>query len=248
MIGIVSLALTLGGPFGLPICDPPPFWQLDSTGGWQGQGYDFNRFLPPAIAAEQRLTAVEQWYVNAYFREARESLLIRWEVPRREESLLPPPASVLRQTGQAEQPAGSVLWAVDQASQALPWKMLHVDVTDTDHLLLDLTNQDERVRLASVRRLGHLKLRCAVDALTATLSDDPSAVVREAAVRALTVIGAGSALSALQQAADSDPNREVRRTALFAVEILEAHGWPAAADSAMPRNQFHIWFGTGFFN
>jgi hypothetical protein len=251
---IVWLALPLGGPFGLPMCcDPPPFWQLESTGGWPGQGYDFNQFLPPAIAADYRLTVYEQCCVNEISRDTRLGQQLRWEMRPQVDRILPPPPlilppplSVLQPTGQER--SGSLLLS-DEASPRVPgWKMLHVDVTETDHLLLDLTNQDERVRLASVRRLGHLKLLCAVDALTATLSDDPSGIVREAAVRALTVIGAGSALSALQQAADSDPNREVRRTALFAVEILEAHGWPALSAPAKAAEDEFRWYRGGFFN
>ncbi|MBL8793742.1 MAG: HEAT repeat domain-containing protein [Planctomycetia bacterium] len=249
MYWIAALALTLGGPFGFPMWEwnPSLFIGLTSSGGWTGQAYDFHQFLPPAINAQHRLSPGEQWYVSIFFRDTRGSWELRREIPRREVSALPPPLSVLRPTGQQER-TGSLLLSDEAAPRVPGWKMLHVDVAEGDHLLLDLAAADERVRLASVRRLGQLKLRCAVGALTATLRDDPSGVVREAAVRALTVIGDTGALFALQEAADADPDAQVRRTALFAVEVLEAHATPAVPEAPATSEQLWRWGPTGFFN
>jgi len=230
---IITLALTLGGPFGLPMGEPPPFWQLESTGGWPGQAYDFNRFLPPAINTEHRLTAVEWWYAEVFFRDTCLGPQILRELPRRAESVMPPSLSILQRTGPKE--FGSLLLGEEASPRVACWKMLYIDINEADHLLLDLTAADERVRLASVKQLGRLKFLGALDALTATLSDDPSSIVREGAARALTLIGAGAALPALQQAADYDPDHNVRRTALFAVEIMEAQGLPAAPVQSLTR-------------
>lgn len=253
MLWIISLALILGSPWEYEPWNWPQPTTLESSGGWPGHVYDFNQFLPPAIAADYRLTAYEQCCVNEISRDTRLGQELRWEMMRPQaERILPPPLclppslSVLQPTSQER--AGSLLLSEEASPHVAGWKMLHVDTTEADHLLLDLTANDERVRLASVKRLGHLKLVCAVDALATTLREDPSSVVREAAARVLTVIGAAAALPALRQAAEEDADQGVRRTALFAVEILEAQGRPALSAPAKTVPEGYRWMGSGFFN
>ncbi len=94
---------------------------------------------------------------------------------------------------------------------------------DVDRHLQMLSTPDESTRRDAVMELGRMKAERAVDALTASLAGDRSAVVRDAAARALGLIGSPRALTALIHAAQADADRDVRRSAQFAVEIIQSN-------------------------
>ena len=94
---------------------------------------------------------------------------------------------------------------------------------DIDRRIEHLANPNEKVRADVAIELGRMKADKAVDALTKTLANDSSAVVREAAARALGLIGSPRALTALQHAAQSDNDRDVRNSARFAADVIQTN-------------------------
>lgn len=109
-------------------------------------------------------------------------------------------------------------------------------------LYRDLTDPDERRRLACVVQLGQLKTSCAIDPLMEVLTGDPSPQVRQAAVRSLARLGA---VYALQRAADTDLDQDVRRLAGFAAGLLQPDPRPVIpANHARPL--FFLAWGLDF--
>jgi hypothetical protein len=85
-----------------------------------------------------------------------------------------------------------------------------------------LRDPNEQVRADTVMQLGRQRVAGAVDAITVTLKDDSSPVVREAAARALGLIGSRASIPALQRASLADTNAQVRSSARYAVEVVNS--------------------------
>ncbi len=93
----------------------------------------------------------------------------------------------------------------------------------TTALLEKLSSGDDAGRKSAALELGRAKNVSAVDPLTATLTNDTNAGVRESAARALGMIGSPRAMNALQRSALSDNDSLVRHSSQFALDIIHAN-------------------------
>ncbi len=94
---------------------------------------------------------------------------------------------------------------------------------DIDRRMQHLSNPNAEARADAAIELGRMKADKAVDALTSTLANDTSPVVREASARALGLIGSPRSLAALQRAAQADADRDVRNSARFAADVIQTN-------------------------
>jgi len=94
--------------------------------------------------------------------------------------------------------------------------------SDIDCYAQQLQHPDPKERAEAAVQLGRLHASGYVTALTATLNNDRSPLVREAAARGLGLMGSTDCLDALQRVASSDEDRDVRHSASYAADVIRA--------------------------
>ena len=98
-------------------------------------------------------------------------------------------------------------------------KLRELGRTATEYLMIDLWDEDKKVRLAAVNALGSLKDARAYEHL-APLLEDADNDIRFATAVALGELGDNRALIPLEKAC-RDPNRYVRAAALESIQRLK---------------------------
>jgi len=118
---------------------------------------------------------------------------------------------VLRETRKEEKSPGEERWK-DVA------RLRELGRTATEYLMIDLWDEDKKVRLAAVDALGSLKDARAYEHLVPLLDDEDNDI-RFATAVALGELGDNRAVIPLERAC-KDPNRYVRAAALESIQKL----------------------------